>query len=236
MGKRRAMVGMGVILALGGIALAAPGALKPNPPISAKSAIVAMSKIVDGSEKVVAERRFQCPNGPMTRQMDFAIETHMGPWQCDEPCSRETLNGTFLAKVRVIRRETPGQSHRGCFSGTWRLLSGSTLIASGTMNGTVYAGTHDGAGAAATCESCAPQFHFEGVLNGRSTGRCKGSICASIQGQGLDPQLPGFLMRVEGSLFTPYGTQVPGAADVGNCCSGAFVETTAPAKHESAGG
>src|SRR5262245_4706389 len=115
--------------------------------------------------------------------------------------------GWPMAPFQVIARSAsaatlplPGSPRRGCSGGLWGMVSAGREIARGTMSGSVEASTHNGVAGTANCATCAPRFHFEGVLNGTCdmlgtrSGRVvlvgQDGICASIQGTGLDPNAP----------------------------------------------
>jgi hypothetical protein len=193
----------------------------PTPKIATK--LTAVSKILEGQEVRVLDQIRHCPlpGNEQTRFTRWTVRALIQPWQCDEPCSNPALNGTFIATITVERREKP-LFKRGCFTGTWRIINAfGVTVASGTMSGTVRAGTHDIVfGHDDKCEDCAQPYHFEGCLEGNvraparpgtNLPKCIGRLCATFQGVGLDPDLPVlnntgatiFLMRLEGALKGP---------------------------------
>jgi hypothetical protein len=182
-----------------------------------RTRIEPVSKGLRGAEVVAQDRLSACPGGALTRDTLFNVRASVISWQCDDGCSREFLRGVFEARVAVTRsqREEPG---RGCFEGRWAVRSPeeNRPIASGTMRGTVGVGTHDVTltevgETESGCERCEEPFHFEGVLEGRmlNPARCRGPICATIQGRGLHPRLESFAMRAEGTLTVPCVNETP---------------------------
>jgi hypothetical protein len=205
----------------------------PVPPLVRKidTKIIMLSKLVKGAEYKVKDALYACHNDEkqQTRQFVYRVKGDISSWTCDEPCSNPALNGTFEAVIEVKRRENPGPN-RGCLTGDWRITNAAGVpVASGKLVGTVWAGTHDnhqhtGMILPPDCESCAEPFHFEGYLEGRAQApamtindvkvpACRGPICATFQGTGLDPNrittqtsdqpLPTVTMRIEGAVTVP---------------------------------
>lgn len=174
---------------------------------TAEIEIVPLSKNVAAIQRKERDVIAACADGHRMRTMSFAIRGEAGAGACDEGCSKEVLRGIFLAGVLVTRRENHEQSRRGCFKGGWRLVREGITLAYGTLKGTVVAGTHNTPSTTdEDCEPCAPRLHFEGLLEGVAvTERCRGAICASISGTGLDPELAELRMRIEGALSVRCG-------------------------------
>jgi hypothetical protein len=195
----------------------------PVPPIGkAETKIIAFSKDVRGDQVKISDVLTTCPDGTTQRDLLYRIQAPIVSGKCDEFCSDPALNGTFQALIRVKRRES-SPPKRGCLKGDWRIINPvGQVVASGTIVGTVMAGTHSPAvNGTEGCERCDEPFHFEGYLEGSAAAKavqklglpsCFGRICATCQGIGLDPDhtLPGtntpdpiLKMRIEGALFTP---------------------------------
>jgi len=191
----------------------------------AKTKISPISKIVRGEQVKKSDIILVCPAPGLerTRRLVYTVRAPISSWRCDEFCSDPALNGTFLATFNVDRREHK-EPKRGCFTGSWKILNSlGVTVASGSLFGTVRAGTHD----VLTdddpfeCEDCGEEFHFEGCMDGQAVAwanprigqpTCRGRICATFQGTGLDPdrlvsgstvENPAFRMRIEGALFEP---------------------------------
>lgn len=193
----------------------------------AKTKIIPLSKIVDGQQVKIRDLKLVCPppGNEVTRRLTYTVRAPINSWLCDEFCSKPALNGTFIATFVVDRREHL-EPKRGCFTGTWIIKNSlGATTATGTMHGTVRAGTHDILTDVdpQDCEQCGERFHFEGCMEGTAKASrdnrigqppCKGRLCATFQGIGLDPdrptpgvtpfiENPGFVMRIEGAIFEP---------------------------------
>jgi len=222
-----------VVAAAGCFLGASPLEAVTNPPPVKKTnrEISALSKIGTGQGRVIRDQIRRCPPaaglpGFETRTTLFDVVIPLSSWFCDEEPCGQYLNGIFVARVEVIRRESPayilslfsehGRSHRGCFNGRWQIIGpGGDVRADGTMVGTIDANTMDAFG----CGPCDPQNFFDGCLEGFCSGGqgLAGSpICATISGFGLDVDFgqpdPEFGcitdmgLRIEGTKIVPCGT------------------------------
>lgn len=173
-----------------------------------RTEVVGISKEIVGDYSLVADRHAACPDGQRTRAASFnIIEAPVVSGPCDEACSVTDLNGTFSARLTLVRRNNPEAllAGRGVLTGRWEIRNAGRVTARGTLSASVTADA-DGTDP----ENCSPEDYFEGVLEGRATGgACKGPFLVSISGSGLDPTLVDrdqrgrFTIRAEGSGTFP---------------------------------